>query len=187
MHAQQNPRLAESSIINHIRSLAENQKLAHGTIKTHRFSIFHIFEMNDIVLNKRKIIRFLPPNYSTISRRVNSQDIRISERHEVGNDIVIAVDSTGIKVANRGEWMRHKWHVRRGYLKIHVTVDIKNKKMISLEVTTEEVHDGKMYNDGKKLVDTASESNNVKGALADGMYDSNKNLDIYPRTILNPI
>jgi hypothetical protein len=27
----------------------------------------------------------------------------------------------------------------------------------------------------KKLVDTASESNNVKGALADGMYDSNKN------------
>lgn len=112
------------------------------------------------------------PNYSTISRRVNSQDIRISERREVGNDIVIAVDSTGIKVANRGEWMRHKWHVRRGYLKIHVAVDIKNKKIISLEVTSEEVHDGKML---KKLVDTASESNNVKGALADGMYDSNKN------------
>ena len=112
------------------------------------------------------------PNYSTISRRVNSQDIRISERREVGNDIVIAVDSTGIKVANRGEWMRHKWHVRKGYLKIHVAVDIKNKKIISLEVTSEEVHDGKML---KKLVDTASESNNVKGALADGMYDSNKN------------
>jgi len=113
------------------------------------------------------------PNYSTISRRVNSQDIRISdEQNEVGNDIVIAVDSTGIKVANRGEWMRHKWHVRRGYLKIHVAVDIKNKKIISLEVTSEEVHDGKML---KKLVDAASESNNVKGALADGMYDSNKN------------
>jgi len=112
------------------------------------------------------------PNYSTISRRVNNQDIRISEQQHVGNDIIIAVDSTGIKVANRGEWMRHKWHVRRGYLKIHVAVDIKNKKIISLEVTSEEVHDGKML---KKLVDTASESNNVKGALADGMYDSNKN------------
>ena len=112
------------------------------------------------------------PNYSTISRRVNSQDIRISERREVGNDIIIAVDSTGIKVANRGEWMRHKWHVRRGYLKIHVAVDIKNKKIISLEVTSEEVHDGKML---KKLIDNASANNNVKGALADGMYDSNKN------------
>jgi len=112
------------------------------------------------------------PNYSTISRRVNSQDIRISEQQHVGNDIIIAVDSTGIKVANRGEWMRHKWHVRRGYLKIHVAVDIKNKKIISLEVTSEEVHDGKML---KKLVDTASVNNNVKGALADGMYYSNKN------------
>lgn len=123
------------------------------------------------------------PNYSTISRRVNSQDIRISERHEVGNDIVIAVDSTGIKVANRGEWMRHKWHVRRGYLKIHVAVDIKNKKIISLEVTSEEVHDGKML---KKLVDTASESNNVKGALADGMYDSNKNFRYLSKNHIKP-
>ena len=52
---------------------------------------------------------------------------------------------TGIKVANRGgEWMRHKWHVRKGYLKIHVSVDIKKKRILSLEVTNEEVHDGKM-------------------------------------------
>ena len=33
------------------------------------------------------------PNYSTINRRINNQDIRISERHEVGNDddIIIAL------------------------------------------------------------------------------------------------
>jgi hypothetical protein len=82
------------------------------------------------------------PNYSTISRRVNNQDIKIGE--DVGNEVVTAFDSTGIKVANRGEWMRHKWRVRRGYLKIHVAVDIKNKKIVSLEVTSEEVHDDKM-------------------------------------------
>jgi hypothetical protein len=38
-------------------------------------------------------------NNSTISRRVNNQDIRI--REDVGNEAVIALDSTGIKVANR--------------------------------------------------------------------------------------
>ena len=75
-------------------------------------------------------------------------------------------------MANRGEWIRHKWHIRRGYLKIHVAVDIKNKKIISLEVTSEEVHDGKML---KNLVDNASENNNLKGIVADGMYDSNNN------------
>ena len=62
----------------------------------------------------------------TISRRINKLEIKINER--LGNDIVIALDSTGIKVANRGEWIRHKWHVRKGYLKIHVAVDIKKKK-----------------------------------------------------------
>ena len=74
--------------------------------------------------------------------------------------------------------MQHKWHVRKkGYLKIHVAaVDIKKKKRIlSLEVTSEEVHDdGKMMLN--KLVDSASENNCVKCVLADGMYyDSNRN------------
>jgi IS5 family transposase len=78
------------------------------------------------------------PDYSTISRRVNKLDIKVNEK-EVGNDIVIALDSTGIKVSNRGEWMRHKWHVRsRGYLKIHVAVDIRKKKVVSLQVTSEQ-------------------------------------------------
>jgi hypothetical protein len=70
------------------------------------------------------------PNYSTISRRINRLEIKINEK--LGNDIVIVLDSTGIKVANRGEWMRHKWHVRKGYLKIHVAVDIKKKRILSL-------------------------------------------------------
>jgi Transposase DDE domain len=65
---------------------------------------------------------------------------------------------------------------KKGYLKIHVAaVDIKKKRILSLEVTSEEVYDdGKMMLN--KLVDSASENNNLKGILADGMYyDSNKN------------
>ena len=69
--------------------------------------------------------------------------------------------------------MRDKWHVgRRGYLKIHVAVDIKKKKVVSLVVTSEEVHDGKVM---KKLVDHASENNDIKRVLADGAYDSKNN------------
>ena len=54
------------------------------------------------------------PNYSTISRRVSRLDIKINER--LGTDIVIALDSTGIKVANRGEWIRHKWQIGRAHV-----------------------------------------------------------------------
>ena len=122
------------------------------------------------------------PDYSTISRRLNELNIKIKEK--VGNDIVIALDSTGIKVANRGNWLCHKWNVereRKGYLKIHVAVDIKKKKIISLEVTSEEVHDNKML---KKIVDNTSKNNDVKRVLADGTYDSKKNFQyLYDNSI----
>ena len=38
------------------------------------------------------------PHYSTISRRINKLEIKINEK--LGNDIVIALDSTGLKVSN---------------------------------------------------------------------------------------
>jgi len=110
------------------------------------------------------------PDYSTINRRINKLNIKINEK--IGNDIIIALDSTGIKIANRGEWLRHKWNVRKGYLKIHVAVDINKKKIVSLEVTSEEVHDGSRL---KKLVSNASENNDVRRVIADGAYDSKEN------------
>ena len=111
------------------------------------------------------------PDYSTINRRVNKLDIRINKR--IGNDIVIVLDSTGIKVTNRGEWLPHKWNIRKGYLKINVAVDVKKKKIVSLEVTTEEVYDGMML---RKLIENAAaENNNVKRVIADGAYDSKEN------------
>ena len=110
------------------------------------------------------------PDYSTIQRRINKLDIKINEH--LGNDIVIALDSTGIKITNRGEWLPHKWNVRKGYLKIHVAVDIKKKKIVSLEVTSEEIHDGSRL---KNLVDNALENNTLKIVVADGAYDSKEN------------
>jgi IS5 family transposase len=136
-----------------------------------------------VIAHASKKVPYIP-DYSTISRRINKLDIKINER--LGNDIVIALDSTGIKVANRGEWIRHKWHVRKGYLKIHVAVDIKKKRILSLEVTSEEVHDGKMLT---KLVDNASHAaggNRVKGIVADGMYDSNKNFRYLSKNHIKP-
>jgi Transposase DDE domain len=110
------------------------------------------------------------PDYSTINRRVNKLDIKINER--IGNDIIIVLDSTGIKVTNRGEWLPHKRNVRKGYLKIHVAVDIEKKKIVSLDVTSEEVYDGSRL---KELVDNALENNTLERVIADGAYDSNEN------------
>ena len=52
-----------------------------------------------------------------------------------------------------------------------------------MEVTSEEVHDGKML---KKLIDNASSNNNANGTLADGMYDSNKNFRYLSKNHIKP-
>ena len=52
-----------------------------------------------------------------------------------------------------------------------------------MEVTSEEVHDGRMLS---RLVDNASENNHVKGMLADGMYDSNNNFRYLSKNHIKP-
>jgi hypothetical protein len=49
--------------------------------------------------------RIQVPDYSTIDRRVNRLDVKLDEE-DYGDDIVLAVDASGIKVSNRGDWMR---------------------------------------------------------------------------------
>ena len=121
--------------------------------------------------------------------------------------IIIAVDSTGIKVTNRGQWMDKKWNIQnrnRGYLKIHVAVNIKNKEiLLALEVTRDEkVHDNKML---KKLVnrvlDDSVEPNimkvkKIESVLADGgahdtnsnfMYLERRRIKIRKRILLFPV
>ena len=63
------------------------------------------------------------PIYNYLQKRINRLDIKIIEDDDKNKDfkdeyIVITADSTGIKVTNRGQWMREKWGIKKkGYLK----------------------------------------------------------------------
>jgi hypothetical protein len=121
------------------------------------------------------------PDYTTINLRINRLDIKIKDVNNKEKDfedeyIVVAIDSTGIKVTNRGQWMRDKWNVRKkGYLKIHVAINVKTKKILSIQVTDRHVHDSKAL---QELVDNIIESGSVKVAMGkllgdDDAYDGN--------------
>jgi hypothetical protein len=123
------------------------------------------------------------PDFTTINRRINKLNIQINNNNnnkdKVSEDeyLIIAIDSTGIKVTNRGQWMRDKWDVRnnnkKGYLKIHIAVNVKSKKILSMKVTDEHVHDSKAL---PELVENIIKSDNVTAIdklLGDGAYDNN--------------
>ena len=55
--------------------------------------------------------------------------------------------------------MREKWNVKKkGYLKIHIAVNVKTKKILSMKVTDEHVHDSKAL---PELVDNIIKSDSV--------------------------
>jgi hypothetical protein len=58
------PRLIEAQIIDYIRFLAEKKHYTRGSISAAIAAVYHFFEMNDVLLNKRKINRFLPEDES---------------------------------------------------------------------------------------------------------------------------
>ena len=74
--------------------------------------------------------------------------------------------------------MQDKWksknNNKKGYLKIHVTVNVKTKKILSIKVTDEYVHDSKAL---PELIENVMESDKqitIGNLFADGAYDGNE-------------
>ena len=90
-------------------------------------------------------------------------------RLKPGERVVAAVDSTGLKVGNYSEWMRHKWKKRRGFVKIHIIVDIETKKILGFKATSEKVSDARAL---PELLNQAQSKTDIEAALGDGAYDT---------------
>ena len=77
--------------------------------------------------------------------------------------------------------MQDKWNVKnkkKRYLKIHIAVNVKNKKILAMKVTDEHVHDSKTL---PELVDEVIKSDNmisIGKLFADGAYEGNDIFDI---------
>jgi len=112
------------------------------------------------------------PDYTTIWWRVSKTKVELDSSIEADKDVTIAVDSTGIKVSNRGEWIRQKCKVRRGFIKVHIAVDTRTKQIVAMEITKEDVSDGRML---EPLVEDSASRTDVKKVIGDGAYDSKKN------------
>lgn len=127
------------------------------------------------------------PSYSQICRRTSKLNIPSNRQDDDG--IIIAIDSTGIKVTNRGQWMmQEKWPIKKkkGHLKIHTAVNIRTKEILGLKVTDEKVHDGKVM---EQLIEQILENKNIKinSVLADdGVYDSNDNFKYLQKKRIQP-
>jgi Transposase DDE domain len=132
------------------------------------------------------------PDFTTMWWRVSRIKVKLDPYVHLKEDIVIAVDSTGIKVANRGEWIRrHECSsstttTRKGFIKIHVAVDTRSKLILSIKVTKEDVGDGRMLKSLVRDTITNVQQTNIRRVLADGAYDSRDNFQFLHDSDIDP-
>lgn len=110
--------------------------------------------------------------------------VELASSVDLDKDVTIAVDSSGIKVSNRGEWMHKKWKVKRGFIKVHIAVDIKTKQILAIEVTKEDVGDGRMLG---RLVYGSQGKAALDRVIADGAYDSKANFRMLANRSIDPL
>ena len=65
-------------------------------------------------------------DYTTLWRRIRATEFELkqlasteSESEDEPEGVIAAIDATGMRVTNRGEWMREKWKKKRGWIKVH--------------------------------------------------------------------
>jgi hypothetical protein len=144
-------------------------------------------ELEGISRKLGMILNVPSSDWSTTHKRLNKIKVEIDpDEEESEEDVVVAVDSSGIKVTNRGDWLRRKWKKeKKGFIKIHLAVDVKKKKVIAMDVSKEDVGDSKKF---KKLVKRSQKKKKgkVKKVLSDGAYDTRKNFDILEEENIEP-
>lgn len=93
--------------------------------------------------------------------------------HAKSGHLVTGTDGSGMKVSNRGEWIRQKWAVRRGWVKVVILGDTQGN-IVDIRVGNEELDENKA---SRGMLRNNAE--NIDKNLADGLHDSEDNFNLY--------
>jgi hypothetical protein len=108
------------------------------------------------------------PDYSTLCRRQACLPVEVSKRWQQGEQLAVAIDSTGLQVYGEGEWKVRKHGVskRRTWRKLHIGIDLLTQEIISVALTTNSEDDAAV---ATRMVKGKTEK--MKSFTGDGAYD----------------
>jgi hypothetical protein len=108
-------------------------------------------------------------SYTQICRRVNSLEINF----EINEDnLIVAGDGSGEKSTKRGGWMREKWKVKKGWIKV-VILGTPDGKVVDIRVGTEALDERASVRGMIK-----NNHNKINKIILDGLHDCRKTFDL---------
>jgi len=113
-----------------------------------------------------RITGIRPVCYTSIFRRIRK--IVPQLHHTAGKPVEYAIDSTGFKITNRGDYLGNKWNRKRsGWSKLHAVISIHDVSVLSFTITDDHVHDAKA---GRKILKSIRDR--IAKIFGDKGYDS---------------
>ncbi len=113
--------------------------------------------------------RFPVISYTQICRRINKLKISFECLEE---NLIVAIDGSGEKVSNRGEWMRQKWKVRRGWVKV-VIMGTTDGKVVDIRVGNEKLDERKS---ARGMI--RKNYKKISKVMMDGLHDSKSTFNL---------
>ena len=128
------------------------------------------------------------PHFTTLCRRLNrmaivpGKDPATASVVDGSREIRLAIDGSGLIPSTRGEWIRHVWKVKRGFIRLSILVDVDTKMVLAFAITDESVGESPRL---PTLLDEALEKLGMPGRvgtsqvvvtlMGDKAYDSREN------------
>lgn len=125
----------------------------------------------------KRLDNFPVISFSQIRRRIKKLPLNFNAK---GNHLITGTDGTGLKVTNRGEWIRQKWQVRRGWVKVVILGDIKGN-IVDIRVGNEDLDENKASRGMLR-----KNAKNIDKNLADGLHDCEDNFNLYDELGIEP-
>lgn len=124
----------------------------------------------------RSLNRLVPKlpsaDYSGLRRRILRLDLSPYEDLKGSDEpIAISVDSTGVRVHRAGGWVEREHGRKKRYIKVHFAVNVESKEVVAMEVTTDDMHDSKVF---PKLLEEAERHGRIVKVYGDGAFDSSE-------------
>jgi len=126
----------------------------------------------------RLLPRLPPADYSGLRKRILEVDLAPYMEFEGSDDVVIAVDSTGVRVHKAGGWVEREHGKKKRYVKIFFAVDVETKQALAMLVTTDGTHDSRAF---PELLKKAERYGRVSRVYGDCAYDSSQVYELLER------
>lgn len=108
------------------------------------------------------------PNFRTIWWRIDHmKDYSVKFDLSNSETVIGAIDATGLRPINDGEYRATRYGKMREWIKLHAVVDVKTKQILNVKVTKGNVHDSIKFRAVIKPV-----VSNISEIFADKGYDS---------------